>query len=332
MKELSFNRGLSDALKIAVALVVAVHHYYYGYRTVVPDAFPIIFDVSGKIGSCGLGIFFFFSGYGLMESERRKPLVTFGDFVKRRLMKIYIPVLLVTSLWLLFFLPQLLPPPSSWMQALKFAGEILSMLLWKFSDAALWFIRSLLQLYFVFFVFVKLLRKNRLKSAWTVIVAGTILVYLIKCISNEYQSIAIPFFSIGVFASCYKSKIWHGLHISLLPMAVCLIGALLLHNDPTISELLIPNYLFMMCLIFVCTNFKPELPTVPLLGALSFDIYLVHNKISDYVFGFLCREISIWQFALLTLVLAGILYFLRSKVMHYFENWCNRQGNAKRIN
>ena len=50
-------------------------------------------------GYIGVAVFFFLSGFGLMQSELRVHL-SFKDFLKRRVLKVYLPVLLVTALWL----------------------------------------------------------------------------------------------------------------------------------------------------------------------------------------------------------------------------------------
>ena len=53
-----------------------------------------------------VAVFFFLSGFGLMESEQKAHL-DLKSFVRRRLMKIYLPVVLVSCLWLslLYALP-----------------------------------------------------------------------------------------------------------------------------------------------------------------------------------------------------------------------------------
>ena len=56
----------------------------------------------------GVAIFFFLSGYGLMESEQKSHL-SLAAFFKRRFLNVYLPVLLVTALWLvssLWLLPK----------------------------------------------------------------------------------------------------------------------------------------------------------------------------------------------------------------------------------
>lgn len=315
MKELVFDRSVTNALKIAAAICVAIFHHSYCVWAGSLDFFSFGYATTSRLASWGIAVFFFFSGYGLMESEKRKPLTTFGSFVRRRLLKIYMPVVLVTLLWLPLYLPGTADVPETWGQAAAYAGKAAFTLLWKWGDSALWFVRSLLQLYLLFFFFAKLLRKNKQAAAWTLMLAGTLGIYLMKCSSNEFQAISIPLFGIGTFASCFKHQIYRGLHLSLLPLGACCIVAALLHGETGITTLLVQNYGFVAILIITCTNFKINLPNVPLLGDLSFDVYLVHNKILEYTFRFQGCGITLGWFAALTLVLAGAFYILRTRVL-----------------
>ena len=315
MEKLVFDRSVTNALKIAAAICVAIFHHSYCVWCGTIEVFSFSYAATSKLASWGIAIFFFFSGYGLMESEQRKPLGTFGCFMRRRILKIYVPVLLVTLLWLPLYLPEVAGTPETWEQVAGYIGRGVSTLFWKWGDSALWFIRSLLQLYLVFFFFTKLLRKNKQAAAWALMVGGTLAIYLMKCTSNEYQAISIPLFGIGAFASYYKHKIVRRLHLSLLPLAACCALSALLHGDSGITALLLQNYGFVGIMIFVCSNFELKLPKVPLLGDLSFDIYLVHNKILEYTFRFQGCGLPLGWFAALTLVFSGAFYLLRTRVM-----------------
>lgn len=93
------DRGFSDLLKIIAALLVMFAHYCnvkgaMGYSL---NLFEIAIRSQG--GNVGVAVFFFLSGYGLMMSELRSHL-SFKQFLKKRFLKIYLPVLLITAIWL----------------------------------------------------------------------------------------------------------------------------------------------------------------------------------------------------------------------------------------
>ena len=94
----SIDKSSSDLIKFLAALMVAGHHYsQYVISHGLSDS--IIYQLlSTQGGYLGVAIFFFLSGYGLMESEARHHL-TVGAFLRKRLAKIYLPVLLLNCLW-----------------------------------------------------------------------------------------------------------------------------------------------------------------------------------------------------------------------------------------
>lgn len=97
-----WDRNLTDFLKFVAALFVAFGHYC-GYcsankiHNVICDTVSII---SPQFGYLGVAFFFLLSGYGLMMSDWKNHL-RFTDFLKRRLSKIYLPAVLVSSIWLI---------------------------------------------------------------------------------------------------------------------------------------------------------------------------------------------------------------------------------------
>lgn len=96
----SIDKGVTNWIKVIAALMVLVHHYsQYAIRDF--DDCGLLTQLFAKYaGSIGVALFFFFSGYGLMESELKKHL-NFRQFFKRRFLKIYLPVMLVTILWII---------------------------------------------------------------------------------------------------------------------------------------------------------------------------------------------------------------------------------------
>lgn len=96
---IQFERKESDFLKVIAALLVVTAHYcaYLLHFEQFADV-AIIKALSAQCGKIGVGIFFLLSGYGLMESQRRSPL-SFVDFLKKRISKIYIPAVVVSVIF-----------------------------------------------------------------------------------------------------------------------------------------------------------------------------------------------------------------------------------------
>lgn len=98
-------KGACDVVKLVAALLVVTSHI--GTVALGPAynaAHPAFYILASQNGYIGVALFFFFSGYGLMESELRTHL-PLTQFLRRRLLKIYFPVFLVTGLWFLFTPP-----------------------------------------------------------------------------------------------------------------------------------------------------------------------------------------------------------------------------------
>lgn len=110
MGKFKINRGASDLLKIISALLVMFSHYYNLKAQTGYALNPFEWCVRSQGGNIGVAVFFFLSGYGLMMSEMKSHL-PFKMFFRRRFCKIYLPVLLITAIWLPISY-RIIPPPS----------------------------------------------------------------------------------------------------------------------------------------------------------------------------------------------------------------------------
>ena len=146
---ISLPRQTCDLLKIVAALLVITAHMAstaLGAKIWVRPRGLLCYCKSEWV--YWVAVFFFLSGFGLMESEQKAHL-DLKSFVRRRLMKIYLPVVLVSCLWLslLYALPSVAEHQKwgvfHWRTALY---EIL----WNFSDPVMWYIRVLIFLYIAF--------------------------------------------------------------------------------------------------------------------------------------------------------------------------------------
>lgn len=81
------NRSYTDFVKFICCILIFLHHFYLGHPVVVP------------LGYIGCSIFFFLSAYGVGKSQDKKQL-GFIDFVKRRVLKVYVPLLMVNALFI----------------------------------------------------------------------------------------------------------------------------------------------------------------------------------------------------------------------------------------
>lgn len=196
-ERICITRQWGDWLKMIAAVLVAVSHY----STVIvvnnhwlDSQFLRLFCQGGYIG---VAIFFFLSGYGLMESELKRHL-SFIEFVKRRLSKVYLPFLLVSLLWIPIYYACMHEGPISF---LRIAYDIV----WSGRDPVLWFIKILFMMYLVFYLFVKVKQKCTDLVAHSVLIAGLLACMWISAnMFGTFSTMSLPLFGIGIYTSLYK--------------------------------------------------------------------------------------------------------------------------------
>lgn len=99
---LYIERSLTDVIKMLSCLMVAIHHYS-GYAISTGYENNIILQAfSTQGGYFGIALFFFLSGYGLMKSDQKTHLGAKAFFTKR-MGKVFLPVLLITTIWLPYY-------------------------------------------------------------------------------------------------------------------------------------------------------------------------------------------------------------------------------------
>lgn len=207
------NREWCDWFKLIAAILVALSHY----STVIvinnhwSDDPLLRFMCQG--GYIGVAIFFYLSGYGLVESEQRRHL-SISEFIKRRFSKVYLPVLMVSVIWI----------PIYYLCIKKSIGnisilQIVYEIFWDGKDPVLWFVKILFFMYGVFYLFSYLSCKNRSVLSHVILIGGLgITMFISNYVFGDFSIMSIPLFGIGVYTSKCKGK-----NIFLIPMSLLLI-------------------------------------------------------------------------------------------------------------
>ena len=308
--DLRIDKPLSSLVKFFAALTVALHHFsQYVYANDLSEC--IIYKLfSFQGGFLAVGVFFFLSGYGLMESEKKNHLSP-SAFLKKRLFRVYIPVLLVTVLWL---------PIKSYIQGEPLlTGGVIYKLLWGFEDGVLWFVKVLLVLYLCFGIFGWI----RARSGHTVsilclnlLIAAAIAVTLLILRMGDFTIISIPLFTVGVISSLYNKGETQKTFAYLGAWCAGIICLLILLSG--VSTLLIHaliNYVTIFVAIFLLVKFpiKKNLVVPFVVGDISFDIYLVHNK-ALMTLKVLLPVVPLYYFVGLSAVATILFYLIRKKL------------------
>lgn len=313
--KLVLDKGVCNAIKLLSAILICLHHYSQ-YVCELGTTNVIYKALSTQGGYLGVAIFFFLSGFGMMESETKRHLRPF-QFLKKRLTKIYLPAVLITALWL----PTLDFASKSGINIAALGGgnsHIIKRLLFSFADPAMWYIRATLILYCLFYIFALLKRKN-IKVALVCLsifaVISTVFIYLTFA---NYAAISIPIFFIGVFASIYKEKhlgICNVVSVAALIVSILeAIALFAMHSPYAFIAHAVFNYIAIALLIeiFTIKNIRWRVPAF--IGAISFDIYLVHNKVLMLLWA-MYDFVPLYGVITITLVSSLVFYLLRTKLL-----------------
>lgn len=311
IRDFTINKDVSDFLKIISALLVMFSHYFNLKAQSGLGLNTLEWCIRSQGGNVGVAVFFFLSGYGLMLSEMRSHLSAV-HFFRRRFCKIYLPVLLVTALWLPISY-RITPPDSD--------SLIIRDLLWGFKDPVLWFIKSLILLYGSFYLFTLFLNKNRTLGI-VVLWIGVVFTCLVSYLSNGafgLNSISgIPLFAVGVIAALWSSCRFRKLHPALLVLVISFAAVSL---TMSFYPRFIPNmahvfadYVIVATIILVFSRWRPTIKIPAIISLITFDIYLVHFKVLT-VMKEVTPTLPIVIFMVATLLLSFALYFLRTKLI-----------------
>lgn len=303
------NKGWSDWIKLVAALLVAVSHY----STVIvinnhwsDSSFLRLWCQGGYIG---VAIFFFFSGYGLMESEKRHHLGMM-DFLRKRLLKVYLPVLMVSLLWIPIYYLTVTDKPHSF-----FSTTFIYDVFWDFKDCVLWFVKILFFDYVIFAVFSLLREKGKTLLSNIVMITGTAVATWLA-IHFGFPFISVPLFGIGVYSSLLNDKT-KKVPMSMVLIAVMAIicgGIYLIIRDNGVAHGILNCGVLLVALGVIYKLSKITPPILPnYIIQATFVIYIVHFKVLDFMVAN-WGHIPFWSWTLATIVVTMLITAIKMKV------------------
>jgi len=128
----------------------------------------------------------------------------------------------------------------------------------------------------------------------------------------------IPLFSVGVISALYNDKFYRCFNIAFIPLIISLIilSIAFLYYPRFIANIghSIVDYAMVSTILMVFSIFKPSLKLPTVLGAITFDIYLVHFKILE-IFKASDLDLSIAAFLAVTAVVSIGFYLLRTRLL-----------------
>lgn len=306
-----------DALSLPVskgllgfcAVGIMLHHMSQTIYFAGEDTGILMFMVD--IGVCFVGVFFFFSGYGLYSSLRDKPDYLNG-FLKRRLPVIVIP----------FYMCNFVYIAVSAIGGYSFQkGELLSYLTgWTLMNTQMWYIVEVFFLYLLFYLVFKLVKKKGAACLVYGIVlcamtAGSLLLgHDMETVSGgawfhgEWWYNATLLLLVGILFARYEKPVlsfcrkYYGFVIAIVILMTCFFYEKTLQalqtkgywyewdGHPGYAEkfqtlaVQLPFIFFFVLFVILLTQkvqFKNKI--LSFLGEISLELYLVHNVFIVYL-------------------------------------------------
>jgi peptidoglycan/LPS O-acetylase OafA/YrhL len=306
MQRLSgFSKSSSLQLKGFASIMIVVHHFLH---LTIDKPNLITYFISAHFGYIFVSLFFLLSAYGITETETVRA-TSFKVFLKKRVFKIYKPFVIVNLLTLMLY-------SVTGYQKYTFIQTFLCLFGVSLIDPFLWYIVMLILLYILFWVSFQV-RSNSTKlvllsTLCLVTMFASALIF--KFPSNIYVSILS--FPVGMACSLFKREInffisgsrFYVLY-ALYTIAMILIFYLLHRLGFQLIKTIIMSMIPIPFYLKIASSNLLETKLLSFLGAISFEIYLVHMKVFVVMGLYLTQYKNLSIFLLIVIVSAYCLKY-----------------------
>lgn len=293
--------------------MIAVHHYsQLAVHQHIDSAYiRFIYEAFSVLGGyIGVAVFFFLSGYGLMESEKRKHL-TPQQFFNKRIKRVLFPVLL---LWIIYAPFYYLFDLNGCQDEKSYQGAIKVLSDTIFSGG--WFVTAIVLLYVSFSIFASLRHKYGNTKALLTLFAMSIPIFITThYIHGPYTVWSITLFAVGVSASLYPSS-YNGIPGSLkwLVLSLLIISLWIMMHHGILPVKAIICHGIIATLIITLSKWPLSLRFPAILGEASFDIYLIHKRLFMSHLSLSGNLMNFWLWAFMTAAIVWAFVVFRKKL------------------
>lgn len=306
------------------------------------------------VNNCGVYLFLFLSGYGLMRSQQSKSQ-SLSLFIKRRMNRVFIPYWITTLLFLLLDYALRAETYPLQLIALTALGINFHLKL-QLLDYARWFITLILFLYFLFYLATRFKRLAvRLLVLIVIPVAVCYLNYFFAIITpydprigfthipptrggwNPWHLFILPF-PAGFLAGAYIERLqrifppaqtfqWQGLCLAIAFFSVFFFTANttvdhsvygIFRSSLIINISRLCLALFAICLFAFLSSFNIRYRLLSFLGSVSYELYLLHNAFMVKYDFILFRMPVRYSFLIFLAAICLAAYGLRRAVLNLY--------------
>lgn len=260
-----------------------------------------LFSTQG--GYAGVAMFFFLSGFGLMESETKRHL-NIWEFIVKRFWKIYKAVLIINIIHYGSILCWNFFNNGTW-------ATIDWRLLFSITklDYHFWFINVLFTCYLGFAIATQI--RNSIAKNIAIIV-GQVLVFAFWMFKGEpiNHIVSIPLFIVGIYVSLFKENSSKIINTLLLWLGLAILTGIACYWTYLTRDAMpvhtVANILMIAGLLWIVARCEITLGYSSFLGYISFPIYLVHWKVMYFSLS-LGYIAPLWLYLFLTIYFAWLL-------------------------
>lgn len=262
-------------LKGICALLIMFHHLVTSSNNL-----PIIFEPFKYIAFPLVSLFFFLSGFGLMESLKNKQYYL-KNFFKKRICKLLIPYLIVVILFgiYIFIINNYSIQIGDFIKNIILAKDI----------GPLWYMTTIIILYIIFFFVYKYLDLKKGTNLILILTISYLLIGIYTKIGNVWLSSIIGFW-FGLYFSLNENKLKVKLENNYLKsllffgslFILLFVFRLIISLKITDAAIIHVPFRNLLCILFLITsilicmkiNFKGKL--LRFFGNISYEIYIIH--------------------------------------------------------
>lgn len=274
--------GQTGSIKGIFAMVILFSHLR-GYLTVTAPADLLYCALLDLIGQLMVTLFFFYSGYGILESFKHKENYT-GTFFRNRILKtlVHFDMAVLLFLILSLLLGQTYPPKT----------YLLCWVGWTSLGNSNWFVFDMLVLYLVTWFALLLAGRTGRKPLWACLLTtafSLVLWMVLRELRPGFWEIiwynTILCYPLGMWYSLVRERLdrlWQRRKalswLSLFLVGLCFVGCgLLYRRTGRVTVYSLYACVFSLLVVLVTTKVKVDNPILRWLGENSFAIYILQR-------------------------------------------------------
>lgn len=301
----------SQLLKGVSAILIVLHHLS---QRIGIDFITLPFI---EVGKYSVSLFLFLSGYGVMISYINNKDYMRG-FLRKRVLGIYIPFIISNIIFIIIYKSE--GRVFSLVDIIKYTLGI------KIIDPVMWFIFTIIVFYLIFYISFKY---TSIRYGKIIFSLGSILYLILGIILNlgtTITNISFAFWG-GIMLAIYKERFINFLdkrYIVKVILSICVLGITrvisVMAGNIFLREVVlnISTLTYSFLIIILSKRFKLNGKSVAVLGAVSFEVYLLHNKLISLIPNINKSIISISVYFIILIILSYIFKKINSIVTNKF--------------